>query len=158
VPREFNGSLEGLTQLDDHRLLAIAEAPGTDGMMDGWIMDIEDGTSEALSLQRVAPFNLTDLATLPNGDVVTLERRYSPLGGVGARLRLIEADSIIPGAVLDGEELANFGGSHTVDNMEGLAIREIDGRVELFIISDNNQNPLQRNLLLAFELMSAEGD
>ena len=154
--REFNGSLESLTVLDDHHLLSIAESANDDSTMDAWIMDMENGETEQLSILAVDPFSITDMATLPDGDVITLERRYSPLTGVGARLRLIKADTIVPGALLDGEELARFGANHTVDNMEGLAIREIDGRVEIFIISDNNQNPLQRNLLMAFELMPGD--
>ncbi len=151
--REFNGSLEGLTQLDDQRLLAITEAAEADGRMAGWILDRQSGTSEALWLQGVEPYALTDLVTLANGDVVTLERRFSPASGAGARLRLIAAQSIVPGATLDGPELARFGAGFSIDNMEGLAVREIDGRTELYLISDNNQNAFQRNLLLAFELM-----
>lgn len=147
-----NGSLEGLTALADARLLAIEEVADDDGTFDGWLMSA-DGTTESLALFAVAPYSLTDLVTLPGGDVVTLERRFSPIGGVGARLRLIPADRIAAGALLDGEELAELGAGFTVDNMEGLAVRERDGRTELFIISDDNQNPLQRTILMGFELL-----
>ncbi len=147
-----NGSLEGLTLLASGRLLAIAEEPNDDSTFDGWLMSA-DGSTESLALFAVSPYKLTDLATLPGGDVVTLERRFSPVGGVGARLRLIPAARIAPSALLDGEELASMGADYTVDNMEGIAVRARDDRTEIFIISDDNQNPLQRTILMAFELV-----
>jgi hypothetical protein len=150
--RENNGGLEGLTTLPGGRLLGIVEAASEHSTFDGWIMN-NDGHTEGLALFAQDPFSLTDLATLPNGDVVTLERRFSPIGGVGARLRLIPADRIQPGALLDGEVLAELGAGYTVDNMEGIAVRETGGRTEIFIISDDNQNPLQRTILMAFELL-----
>lgn len=151
--RASNGGLEGLTRLDEERLLAFAEVANDDGTMDGWIMDIRSGETEMLALLALSPFSLTDLATLPNGDVITLERRFSAFGGVGARLRLIESETIVANALLDGEVLAELGAGFSVDNMEGLAVRVTDGRTELFLISDDNQNPLQRTMLLAFELV-----
>jgi len=150
--RENNGGLEGLTTLSGGRLLGIVEAASEDSTFDGWIMD-DEGHTEGLALFAQDPFSLTDIATLPNGDVITLERRFSALSGVGARLRLIPASRISPGALLDGEVLAELGAGYTVDNMEGLAVRETGGRTEIFIISDDNQNPLQRTILMAFELL-----
>ncbi len=151
--RAYNGGLEGMTALDATHLLAIAEDANDDGTMDGWIMDRRTGETRSLALLATPPFSLTDLATLPNGDVITLERSFSVLGRVGARLRLIERETIAAHSLLDGEVLAELGSGFNIDNMEGLAIRTRDGRTELFLISDNNQNPLQRTMLLAFELM-----
>ena len=149
---ENNGGLEGLTDLADGRFLAFAEAPRSDNTFDGWLMDAEGGT-QSLALLAQNPYRVTDLATLPNGDVVSLERRFSPIGGVGARLRHIALDRINPSALADGNIIAELGSGYTVDNMEGLAVREHEGRTEIFIISDDNQNPLQRTILMAFELM-----
>ena len=43
----------------------------------------------------------------------------------------------------------------SVDNMEGLAVRQdADGRVFAYLVSDDNFNPLQRTLLFMFELTS----
>ena len=148
---ENNGGLEGLTNLADGRFLAFAEAPRSDNTFDGWLMDAEGGT-QSLALLAQDPYRVTDLATLPNGDIVSLERRFSPIGGVGARLRHIALDRINPSALADGNVIAELGSGYTVDNMEGLAVREHEGRTEIFIISDDNQNPLQRTILMAFEL------
>ena len=49
--------------------------------------------------------------------------------------------------------LAEWTAPATVDNFEGIAaVRRPDGTVRLFILSDDNFNPNQRMLLLAFEV------
>lgn len=149
-----NGGLEGIVQLKDKSgtLLILSEAT-TDAMgnFKGWLLKAEKSSS--ISLKPIKPFNLTDLAVLPNGDVLTLERRFSIVGGPGFQIRRIDGASIQPGAVLDGPVLANAGLPWTVDNMEGLDVRvTADGRVLLYLVSDNNFNPLQRTLLMMFEL------
>ena len=57
------------------------------------------------------------------------------------------------GATLGGKEIAEFSMRENIDNMEGLALRRgADGKTFLYMISDDNYNPLQRTLLLMFEL------
>ncbi len=150
---ELNGGIEGLTRLADGRLLVGVEEPDETGNLRLGIFGTDTHNRMDLWLERQSPFKLTDLATLPNGDVLTLERRFSILGGVGAQLRLIRAEALQDGATISGAPIAAFGPGDTVDNMEGLAVRENDGRIEIFIISDDNFNGIQRTLLLAFELM-----
>lgn len=149
-----NGGLEGIAQLKDKAgtILALTEATTDgDGNFKGWL--VTPGSSSPVALKPIKPFNLTDLAVLPGGDVLTLERRFSPVGGPGYQIRRIDGASIQPGAVLDGPVLANAGLPWTVDNMEGLDVRiTSDGRTLLYILSDDNFNPLQRTLLMMFEL------
>ena len=50
-------------------------------------------------------------------------------------------------------ELATWTAPATVDNFEGIAaVRRPDGGVRLYILSDDNFNPGQRTLLLAFDV------
>ncbi|MBX3445149.1 MAG: esterase-like activity of phytase family protein [Parvibaculaceae bacterium] len=106
-----------------------------------------------------SPFKPTDMARLPNGDILLLERRYSMLAGVGMQMRRIAADDIAPGAVLDGDVLVNVGQRYSIDNMEGLAVRaDENGDLLIYMISDNNYNPLQRTLLLMFRLPGGAGE
>lgn len=99
------------------------------------------------------PYSPTDMARLPNGDLLLLERRYSPLAGVGMQMRLIRGETLKRDAVLDGEVLIDVGQRYSIDNMEGLAVREDDnGDLLIYVISDDNFNPLQRTLLLMFRL------
>lgn len=97
-------------------------------------------------------YDVTDLAFLPDGDAMILERRFSLFGGFGCRLRRIEASALKPGARVDGDTLYESEASHQVDNMEGLAIHREGGDIVLSMISDNNFSSLQRTLLLEFSL------
>ena len=51
------------------------------------------------------------------------------------------------------EEIARLAPPLTVDNMEALAIRREGGRTFIYLASDDNFSPLQRTLLMKFELM-----
>jgi hypothetical protein len=103
---------------------------------------------------RHDPYDATDGAFLPDGDFLLLERRFSYLGGLGMRIRRIKAEAIRPGAVVDGETLIEADMGYAIDNMEGLdVISGPDGKSHLVIVSDDNGNILQRNVMLEFRLL-----
>ena len=132
-------------------IIAFAERyPGDPKTHTGWIW-LKD-ISHRLSIVDHGGFEITDAASLPDGRLLILERRFRWTEGVKMRLRLIAADALKPGAVLDGEILLEAAQSSEIDNMEGLAIhRAASGETVLTLISDNNFNTfLQRNLLLQF--------
>ncbi len=107
----------------------------------------------ALSYAKEGAFTPTGAARLPDGDVIVLERRFTLLGGLAARLLRLEAAALRPGAALGGRELARLGPPLSVDNMEGIATRRgPGGETLIYLISDDNFHPLQRTLLLMFEL------
>lgn len=154
---ESNAGIETLLRLSDGRLLAIEEGreAAADAVSRGWLIE-PSGANTTLSLKRSANFCPTDAALLPNGDVLLLERRYTTIGGVAARLCLIERETIKPGAVLDGAIIATLIPPMTIDNMEALAVYQRDGVVQLLMMSDDNFNAgLQRTFLLHFELKPA---
>lgn len=122
-----------------------------DGNHGGWL--IKGDRVERFFLKRSDYFDLTALTILPSGDVVILERRYSPFFGPSMRLRRIKAAAIRPGALLDGEVLLEASQPLSVDNMEGISWhRANDGRLVLTIVSDDNFRSAQRTLLLQFEI------
>ncbi len=149
-----NKGLEGIASLSDGRLLALTEAYHDDaGNIRGWLL--KDGADpEALTLKRRAPFDLTDVRQLANGDVVTLERRFNQIGGVGFELRRIKGADVADGATVDGEVVADVGMNFIIDNMEGLSVRTgDDGETLVYLVSDDNFNaPVQQTLLMMFEL------
>jgi len=118
----------------------------------GWLA----GRSKPMSvtLKRLKGFDITDLALLPDGDLLVLERRFRFLEGVKMRIRRIESAAIRPGALLDGEVLLEAGNGYAIDNMEGIAVhRGAAGDPVITLISDDNFNRgLQRTLLLQFAL------
>jgi len=152
---ENNKGLEALAVLQDGALLAITEGTmATGGVIQGWRVQADD--SREIGMRRIRPFDLTDMALLPTGDLLTLERRYSTIGGVGAQIRLVPQDTAQRNMVLDGTVLYRSSAGQTVDNMEGLAVRQdAQGRTLVYLVSDDNFNPLQRTLLLMFELISS---
>lgn len=95
--------------------------------------------------------NPTDCAFLPNGDLLVLERGVS-LINFAAKLMRVPAAEVKPNAQMVGEILyEGVGGS--LDNMEGLAVHPgPDGQTRITLISDNNFNDWERNLLLEFTL------
>lgn len=103
---------------------------------------------------RSGEFEATDIAFLPDGDLLLLERRFSLLRGVGTRIRRLPGSRIAPGAVLDGPIVFEAGAGHQIDNFEGLAVHvNAAGETILTLVSDDNFSVLQRTLLLEFALL-----
>ncbi|MCP8897342.1 esterase-like activity of phytase family protein [Shinella daejeonensis] len=110
----------------------------------------------AFAVRRNDPWDATDGAFLPDGDLLLLERRFRLADGVGMRIRRIDGKTIRPGAVVDGEVLIDADLSHQIDNMEGLdVVSTPDGDTRIVIVSDDNHSILQRNLMLEFRLLPA---
>jgi hypothetical protein len=144
-----NGGLEALARLGDGRVLALSEQLAVPGGTRGWVGDPRRW--QPLTLAVDGGFAATAAATLPDGDVLVVERRFPP---VGARVIRIAAADVIPGATLRGEELARLEGLDTVDNMEGIAARRgANGEMLVYLLSDDNFSPLQQTLLMMFEVI-----
>jgi hypothetical protein len=106
------------------------------------------------SVKRRDEFDISDSATLPSGDVLLLERRFSWLSGIAMRLRRIAIADIAPGALVDGPVVVFADLGYQIDNMEGLSIHmDQNGSTVLTMISDDNFSILQRTVLLQFRLI-----
>jgi hypothetical protein len=109
---------------------------------------------ERFSVKRSDDFDVTDCTILPPGDLLLLERRYSPARGVAMRIRRFPLTAIKPGALADGKTLIEADMGYQVDNMEGIAVhRNADGETIITLVSDDNFSVLQRNLLLQFAVV-----
>lgn len=153
-----NKGLEAITILkggpNKGALIAIAEQDRkrTD-VLPGWIWI--KGEPKAFWIKDIRGFNATDAASLPDGGVILLERRYRVLEGVKMRLRRFKPGELRPGAEAEGEILFETDFlRHEIDNMEGLALHEgPDREIVLTLISDDNFNHfLQRTIMLQFAL------
>lgn len=106
-----------------------------------------------LSVRLHDPYHPTDIARLPDGDYLLLERRFSLLAGAGMRISRLRAADIAPDAIVDGEVLVDVGRQRSIDNMEGIALRQDrKGNIWIYAMSDDNFNELQRTLLVMFRL------
>lgn len=158
LPRQPpNGGVEALAALADGRIVAISEELlDKPGSLMGWIGTPVEGSRyvwNTFSYSKTQSFKPTALAQLPDGSLATLERHFD---GVYVHIRVMRfaLAQLQPGATLAAEELARFSSSsYMVDNMEGLAATTGPrGETLLWLISDDNFNPLQRNILQLFEL------
>lgn len=148
-----NEGIESLTLLQDGRLLAITEGAEDETSKIGWVSN--RGGWDVLTYISDKGFRPTGAATLPDGDVVMLERFYTPRSGVRVKIKRIRAADIVPAAELKGTLLADLVPPMNVDNFEGIeARRGNDGKTYIYIISDDNLHDDQRTLLLMFELQS----
>lgn len=149
-----NSGLESMAFAPDGRLILLAEDSLTGrGAFPGWIIS-EDSEVARFGVARSGGFYPTDLAFDPTGRwAYLLERRFSWLGGIGVRLRRFPTSDIAADATISGETLLEAGTDLAFDNMEGLAIRDdAAGNTIIYMISDDNFNPIQRTILLKFQL------
>lgn len=155
----YNKGLEALAAAPqsaglDNAIIAISERSHGESanLTDGWIIGGKfDGRFQVLRRQG---YDVSDAAFLSNGDLVILERKVSIFGGILLRLRQIKASDVKPQAILDGETLLEADLRYPIDNMEGMSIIQSDnGKETITLISDDNFSPLQKTMLLQFELL-----
>ncbi|PZO01810.1 MAG: twin-arginine translocation pathway signal [Hyphomicrobiales bacterium] len=131
-------------------IVAISERSGADDEPTlGVILGRQPGLFQ---VARHDGYDITDLAFLPDGDMLLLERWYRTLRGVGMRIRRVPAASLKAGALLDGPALIQADFGQEIDNMEGLAVHQEGAKTILTLISDDNFSFLQRTVLLEYEL------
>ena len=89
----------------------------------------------------------------PDGRLYLVLRDYIPLLGASVRLMRYALDDQGWPIADSAELLAAFGRTSGIDNMEAVSVeRGADGALLLWLISDDNFNPLQRTLLTLLEL------
>ncbi|WP_421991096.1 esterase-like activity of phytase family protein [Roseococcus sp.] len=151
-----NGGLEALTLLADGRLLAVAEGlAGSDPeSRAAWIGTFQGARPIWQRTEyRPAPgLEPTDAAALPQGGALMLERRFSLFGGFSARLAHLPAAALAGAAPLTAETWLELPPDAPAENWEGVATVRHGGRTLVALISDDNQNPFQRTLLLLYAI------
>jgi hypothetical protein len=113
LPR--NGGIEAMARLPSGEYLLFSESGVTaDGDRLGWIGRRSKWAE--LRLAAIGSFEPSDLALLPDGDLLLLERRVSLLEGFVNKLSLIEGATVKPDAVLQPPETALSAAPLSVDN------------------------------------------
>ena len=153
-----NAELEALAFIDSGPLarsfIAVSEHQLDDkGNIRGWVFG-RNRKSFDFTVARHDAFDATDIAELPDGDLLLLERSFNGLFP-GMSLRRIPISQVKPGAVL--RPIPIFEAAlplYDIDNMEGLAVHvTASGETRISIISDDNYNRnIQNTILLQFAL------
>ncbi|RGP40452.1 Peptidylprolyl isomerase [Altererythrobacter insulae] len=143
---QANSGLEALSS-DREGWLACAEWAGKE--MPNCVRQTGD---ERIIFDLAAPDPIGPLGGVPtgadcasNGVCFVLFRSWSRELGNSAAIVAIGPDGLT-------ESLGYWDRSLSIDNFEGIAVREESGKTFLYIVSDNNFSDDQRTLLLKFEV------
>ncbi|HEV2866955.1 MAG TPA: esterase-like activity of phytase family protein [Allosphingosinicella sp.] len=152
-----NSGPEAMVRLRDGRFLVFSEGRDDGAAFSDVVLFAGDPADPATSAtrlryRRLPAFRVTDAALLPDGRVLVLNRRFTLLEGVAAKLAVVEIAGLGEGATLEPRGIADLRPPLTVDNMEALSVAQEGGRTIVRIASDDNFMALQRTLLLEFEL------
>lgn len=147
-----NSGVEAMAKLGT-AWLYLAEASDADGTSQG-VLAVTGGLTRTFGRVRFelpAGFRPTDAQALDDDRVLLLGRRYAPLSGMAAVVAILPIDKAGLKAG-PAQVIATIEPPLSVDNMEGLAVTHEGGRPFVYLISDDNFSPLQRTLLMKFEL------
>ncbi|KPF77736.1 hypothetical protein IP78_12165 [Brevundimonas sp. AAP58] len=136
-----NAGLEGLSAAAAGGWLALAEGGGA------WLCERE---CREIGSERLIPadgYSFTGADRDPRGEGwFVVERYYRPPLDMRARVRRLSTEGVLSQPLIELRPPAS------VDNFEGIAAVATRDGVRLYLLSDDNGNPLQRTLLLAFDL------
>ncbi len=106
------------------------------------------------AIKQLEDYAITDLAILPDGDILTVERSFGASVLPGMAIRRIKTEDIVAnGAVSPSLVFSGRMPFYRIDNMEGIAVSRLNGETRVTVVSDNNYRPeFQRTLLLQFAL------
>lgn len=159
-----SGGAEGMARLRDGRFLLISETRrpprGATGKRPFTRVGLIFAGDPTLRATPVARFNYrperghhpVDIAELPDGRLLVLERSFGLPFRWRTRLALVERSAVRPGAVVAGRTLARLAAPLVHDNFEGIAVAREGEATIVWLLSDDNQLPIQRTLLLKFRL------
>jgi hypothetical protein len=158
------GGAESMTRLRDGRFVVISEsgrpARGKDirkpQTREGLIF-AGDPTDPATAVERFSyrpkpDYLPVDLAELPDGRLMVLERGFAPPFRWRTRVALVARGAVRAGAVVEGRTVARLEAPLLHDNFEGVAVTREGGATIVWLLSDDNQFVLQQTLLLKFRL------
>lgn len=153
-----NGGAEAMVRLRDGSFIIVSEGGG--GSIKGTRRGLWSAGDAArlprrgfaFSYRPPTGFRPTDIAELPDGRLVLLNRRFSLREGFTAVVTLVERSAVRASALVEGREIARFAAPVIHDNFEAVAVTREGRNTILWIASDDNQWLLQRSLLLKFRL------
>lgn len=135
-----NEGMEGLAAGPDGGWLALGEGGGAWLCRPAACVEVGDGLTPA------DDFRFTGADRDPAGGWFVVERYYSPPLNMAVRVRRLSPEGVLSAPIIQLRPPAS------TDNFEGVAAVPTATGVRLYILSDDNANPLQKTLLLAFDV------
>jgi hypothetical protein len=107
-------------------------------------------------VKRTDGFAISDAALLPDGDFLTVERKYTPQTGTSMRIRRLPRTEIKTGAIVDGRTVVEVDSHFMIDNTEALSVHSApSGELVVTLLSDDNFSRIQKTILLQFTLVES---
>lgn len=152
-----NAGAEAMTRLGDGRWLAIAEGPRAHGGQSKAVV-FDRVPSDAAAVATRFAYDpqgkgaVTDAATLRDGRVVIVHRRFRLPFGFTSTIALADPGRIAPGARWTSKTIGVIDAAPLSDNFEGVAIDPDAACGCIWMISDDNQSSWQSTILLKLRL------
>lgn len=150
--RHKNKGLESVTQHPVYGTLTAAEFPLKNDNIKYQTIYSSLGKKWHFPASRPRKSAITGLETLPNGDLLILERAWrNPFIPITINLLHLQMNNCNDKRECETQTVASLSGSDgwALDNFEGLTHYD---KNQYLMISDNNNNPLQNTVLVLFEL------
>jgi hypothetical protein len=153
-----NGGPEAMVRLANGRFVVISETTrprdgkGRQGVIFGGDPTDPKVTAQGFVYHPPQGYDPTDMAELPDGRVLVLNRRVSLADFFTAKLVGIDRGAIRPGASVTGRDIATLARPLLHDNFEALAVSQEAGATMIWIASDDNREWFEQSLLLKFRL------
>lgn len=96
-------------------------------------------------------YDPSDMTVLPDGRWLILNRRFA-WGRFSNVLTMVDPAQVKPGATVRGRVIATLAAPLIHDNFEGVTVTREGAATIIWLVSDDNQLPVQRSLLLKFRL------
>lgn len=154
--RSKNKALESVTLHPKYGILTASEYPQKKYPKDYQTLYSSTGKIWHFPASQATNSAITGLEVLENGDVLVLERAYqNPIIPININLRRIKLDQCNKKHECETQVIASFNGADgwLLDNFEGLT--HLRGNKYL-MVSDDNKNPLQKTILVLFEIKPAQ--
>ena len=165
---DVSGGPESLARLADGRFVAISEASHVpprvwrgrarerlrtrDALIFAGDPAVAGTHARRFAYMPHERYDPVDVAELPNGDLLVLDRDFALPFRWSNRLSIVPAGQVRPGSVARGRLVAVLDRPLVHDNFEGLAVTREGKDTIVWLVSDDNQWVLQRSLLLKFRL------
>ena len=145
-----NGGIEAMAPLKNNSIFFLSEnLIHPDDKIAGYLLS--DNKLKKVYVKKNGSFKPTDMSSLPDGNILLLERSFSPVKGASARISVIKYEDLKPNSVILPSTLDTLKPPMVVDNFEGISfLKHNDGGYYIFILSDDNFNFLQKTLLYQF--------
>ncbi|ADL00025.1 esterase-like activity of phytase family protein [Brevundimonas subvibrioides] len=135
-----NAGMEGLAAAPDGGWLVLGEGGGA------WVCHARCVAPGTAPVMPADGFRFTGADVDPAGGWFVVERYWSPPLTMAVRVRRLSADGVLSPPLIQLRPPAS------TDNFEGIAAVATPTGTRLYLLSDDNDNPLQKTLLLAFDV------